>query len=126
MTIIYKGTAAEVEAQQKCDHIWEGPFNARGTSLTEKYYQCGRCTCTKNVQYPFLHAQPELGKKELLHKICGGYVNALGLNYDFHCGGGVVTLHISKYGPGGHTRPEPEHTELSFPFEKLTIQATKE
>jgi hypothetical protein len=80
----------------------------------------------------------KLDKKNSLHNVCGAYVYSVDLDFDHDNGGGIVTLHFYKHKRkgrdklsltsvprwSGDARQETIHTEVSFPFEVLTVRRT--
>lgn len=121
MEIYYSGTATDIKKQQKCKHSWHGPFN----DWQGEYYKCVICHCTKRI-VDYKEAQA-IDKKEALHNLGGAFVHSVNLDFDFVNGGGVVTLYFYKN--QNATRrifheeyKEPLHTEISFPFETLTVK----
>ena len=125
MEIYYNGTCKEVTKQQKCKHSWRGPHEDRAGI----YNQCTLCQCIQRLS-PEEAAQVD--KKQSLHNICGAFVQSVDLDFDYNKGGGVVTLHFHKAGKArdywypGMVTPKcdkPVHTEVSFPFDVLTVRS---
>jgi hypothetical protein len=116
MEIYYSGTEAEIKKQKKCNHIWHGPY----TDCIGGYYKC-ECGCSKRIDHK---EAAKVKKKEDLQNVCGAYVTHVNLNFDFMHGGGVVTLCFERPQRFAHPdyRSKPEYTELSFPFETLTVR----
>jgi hypothetical protein len=119
MEIYYSGTDADIKKQKECKHCWHGPFaDCKGS-----YYRCNECLCIKRID---VKEAREISKKENLHNVCGAFVHSVNLDYDWQDGRGVVTLFFEKprqYHLGDPLdHPEPKHTEISFPFETLTVR----
>jgi hypothetical protein len=116
MEIYYSGTGKQVKQQKICVHDWVGPLNdCKGT-----YYTCALCHCSKREDVEDVTEK----KRKLLHRLCAAYVHSIQLDYHFREGGGIVTLSFQKHRPSDprdKTYREPEQTDISFPFDRLTI-----
>jgi hypothetical protein len=121
METYYSGIAKQIEKQKACVHHWAGPFDDK----VGKYYKCFKCSCIQRDEQC-----KDRSVNEQLHDVCGAYVDSVQLDYDYFNGGGIVTLRFNKPRrpdpPSPCNNPpkykEPLITEISFPFEKLTVR----